>query len=1129
MINLDDFVYTYPNYHVDNIQQILTGKEEFNQLKINATEIVPARGKLFKHQLLIKRFMLEYDRLLVMHQTGTGKTCAAVATAEQFMNGVVGATFDFVHQYIKPEKTYIKKIYFLTSSDTLIEEFKKQLVCKCTLGRYITDKIRQATTERGRKTLLNREIAKYYNLYTYRTFVSSIIKNMSNENIMNTLSGSLFIIDEAHNLRTITSGEPEISEEKPEIEEQNNTNLRVYSEIHRVLHNVVRSKFMLLTATPMIDNVSEIEPILNLILPSDQQLKFPDYTKVTFQQMEPYLRGIISYVRLETGSAIPKYIGSTLEGTYMLNDREYPYTTVVYTSTMSQLQQEAYQKSINVKKSAVHLYEFQASNFVFPDGSYGSEGFNKYTKKNSAYSFELTQPLREAINNNLDNISIFSNKFKSIIELCINEPGCCFCYSNFVYGSGAVLLGLLFEELGIERFMESQSIFRSETRSGVNLRPLCESVSDSLQTRKSRIDKKMRYAIITKDTPLSIRDTIFETFNSYENRNGEYIKIFIGTRMIRTGINLANVIQIHLMEPAWNHSNNYQAISRAIRATSHNYLISDLRNEIESKGGNPENIQININIYQHASVINNVSTIDVLAYALSEQKDIEIKRMERFMKQSAIDCQINYNRNVISTDVDYSPQCDYEECRYQCINEPPTSISHNSYNVLYADDIINSIIGDIKNIFKSIFSLTFNQLYYKLSQIQGNYKERIIEINMTIEKLVFDRIPITNRFGRSSYLSVHNGNIFLLSSFPTFHNSSKLYPLVTYSSNLYGVLNLPLPSYLNIIANEINTDVISVLQNTDPDSETFIPLLESLPHNIIINLVEQAIYNIVTKHIESREESPFDVTIYGNFSKLIFSLHDPVKDIDNKIDQLASRGKGRGRKPKENSKIKIHPIDLKDKTTQIKSDTSKEVVYLHILYNQTFDRVSYNTTKKFTKADGRIRLFKPSEGRWRDVNPAEFIIYNSAIQSTIAINQSLKIENMKEMNISQIYGTLSRNDNKFRIVDLTKEKKVTNSKTQNRGQDCSTWRKHMIVEILYKLNLSPPDLSEQDVAEIEDASIEALKNTLIKYRIPSDLLDTMELPQLRFYYTWFRRGFSVKQVCPILLEYFKNNNLLEII
>ena len=67
-----------------------------------------------------------------------------------------------------------------------------------------------------------------------------------------------------------------------------------------------------------------------------------------------------------------------------------------------------------------------------------------------------------------------------------------------------------------------------------------------------------------------------KVFNSSYNKHGEYIKVLIATPKLQAGINLANVLQIHIVDPQWNRSNTLQAIGRAIRVSSHAELLKEI-------------------------------------------------------------------------------------------------------------------------------------------------------------------------------------------------------------------------------------------------------------------------------------------------------------------------------------------------------------------------------------------------------------------------------------------------------------------------------------------------------------------------------------------------------------------------
>ena len=82
---------------------------------------------------------------------------------------------------------------------------------------------------------------------------------MSDQSIKKEFSNKIIIIDEIHNIKTQANSD---GEEK----------LQIYKEFWRMFHLIINSKILLLSGTPMTDNVDEIADVMNLLLPRDNQI-----------------------------------------------------------------------------------------------------------------------------------------------------------------------------------------------------------------------------------------------------------------------------------------------------------------------------------------------------------------------------------------------------------------------------------------------------------------------------------------------------------------------------------------------------------------------------------------------------------------------------------------------------------------------------------------------------------------------------------------------------------------------------------------------------------------------------------------------------------------------------------------
>jgi len=1120
-VQLDDLVYTYPSPYQPNIQTLITSKEEFRVTASGVSEPVPKRGQLFKHQEYLLRLMRQYDNQLIIWRTGTGKSCGVIAVTEYYKS-LVGSLEQIRNDTTSP----YTHAYVLVKGPSLIEEFKNQLLCKCTAGDYITDAVKNSTSPKQRKNNITRAIGKFYTVTTYGMFARDLVK-LTDEQIKQTYNHSIFIIDEVHNLSMDpTKGKPTVDpktgnivvtrkvtkggEEKQVFVEQR----LIYDQLWRISHILSPRKIMLLSATPMINESSEIGPILNLILPSDKQIPSNvAYNDLTLQQIEPYIRGLISYVReLDTG-AIPQYQGNVLASEFEIDGVKTPAQTVIYASRMSELQEKVYNIAVtnpeqlkpkSKKPDAFWDLQRQAASFVFPDGSTGTSGFKKYVQVLGTNQYAANPELEQWLKSP-DHLRYLSSKFSEIVRLSKNEPGSSWCYSNFVIGSGAILLSLCFEGQGFAKFSETSSIFTNVGGSGMP--PPCAPESTGID-RQIRITKGLRYALLTSETSVPEANVMLEAFNSYENRHGEYIKAIIGSPVTRDGLNLANVLQIHLVGPGWNQASTYQAESRAIRSTSHVDLINEERQRLIQAGENPENAFVTIKVYRHASVTSEGKSIDIQMYEVSEKKDREIKRIMRMLKQAATDCQIHYQRNVRPGDVDGSAQCDYDVCAYPCTDPAPTFVDYTSYDVLYSDNIVNLVMDEIKKIFRVEFNMQFSQLYSLLPNIRKKF------IDQAVSNLIQNKIPIIDRYGYTSYLREDRGVIFLRRDFPLESREPKGgYALSIYTETLIGIQSMSLNEYIGDLQKGEQVELVQQLQRLDPNGIEFNKLIDDLNLENKVDLLESSIYQLFVNKIQS----PAIRAIITKFQTSVFQVQEPILAIQITAQALANRGKGRGRKPKPGSKFKL-TAQQQQEVEEALVPEGAETVYIHTMFNQAYDRTSYAVSAKFSKSDGRVRLLKPSEGvGWRDANPYELPVYNTIVQR--------QLEDMKnEFEKYDIYGSILDPDRKFRIRDKTTEAATAQTDTRNinRGRICEIWNKPSLIDILYKLGIMP---FKTQVTETREELIRYLEQTDVqtKDRVISEFSDD----KLRFYYVYLRSGMNRKQLCDILqVELQKMGRLL---
>jgi len=233
----------------------------------------------------------------------------------------------------------------------------------------------------------------------------------------------------------------------------------------------------------------------------------------------------------------------------------------------------------------------------------------------------------------------------------------------------------------------------------------CRSLNNDEKTKTKHVFRQATYIIYTGKIG---KPTDIDYLRDPENINGYKIKAILGTKITGEGLDFKWIRQIHIVDPWHNNTRIYQAIGRGIRHCSHIDLEPEQRNvtifkyastvpevtalikksEVEIVQPYDDLVDI-ISEKEHGNTImiknvNNkfvglgITYADLLTETMDEkmynrvvQKDIYIKRIERVLKKVAIDCALNRHINYYGeNDVDYSRECDYAKCSYDCYGFP---------------------------------------------------------------------------------------------------------------------------------------------------------------------------------------------------------------------------------------------------------------------------------------------------------------------------------------------------------------------------------------------------------------------------------------------------------------------------
>jgi superfamily II DNA or RNA helicase len=863
-LTLDKFFVSYPNYEFNQydllnpystpMYESLNNLKEFSTIPENESK-PKEKGIALSHQRNVAHFLsplTEFDKLLLIHQVGTGKTCTAVNICELALK-------------LRPEM----KILIILSNEALSNDFQEQMVKICTDGKYLPEdweNLSNDTYKRRRKILLS----KKYTFTTREKFATNQIYPITNEEIKRLYSNYVIVIDEAHHLKDQPKKKNKISS-KPVID--------IYKQFWRFLHLIDNCKTVLLTGTPMRDNPREIASLMNLILPAKEQLPYADF-KETFFTEEGELKeekkkilykafhGRISYLRKMEGDIkiINEPSDQTIEEYKKKEEKLNPFPETsegvlkkikVFALPMKSFQAKIYREAFTLdtskgkkskKESSLYQNSIQASNFVFPDdydyiddpknakGTYGQVGFKKYfTEKKNSYTMKksLEQLLlykTDKDNSKQENQNIILNNIKqcsikmgeTIEKLLKDKDQFSFCYLEQVTGSGSILFASLLQLFDFARF-----------RPGKKKKELIRTINEE----KKKGEQKYRYVFIDGKTSKSEIENIINIFNTKENLENKYISVIVGSQVISEGYSFHNINNTFILSGHWNNAITEQAIGRTNRAFSHY----------------PELKLKELHIYRLAVLPSKgVRSIDLIMYKRSEDKDIRIMKIMRLLKETAFDCWLNKKRNFKITDIKGSRDCEYlDNCNYECkectyyetkskeqkeegeeekegkdffekigktkfeckpVPQPLEVKDPTNYNLYFAEEEIMNIKNEIKYMYKINFS-------YELSQILSQFSpQNFMIVLRSLKELIDQSIPIKNKYGVNCYLR-ENNNLFFLVDNITYPNNFNITYYVEHpaTKELYNFSIILEQTKLKYISNTIN--YISNIEKPETDTE----------------------------------------------------------------------------------------------------------------------------------------------------------------------------------------------------------------------------------------------------------------------------------------------------------------------
>lgn len=615
---------------------------------------------LYPHQEFVRRYLspfTPYKGLLIFHSLGSGKSliCISVAVDHYLHDG--------------------KRCLLVTKGSSGRENFRRELdhyydMAKFSAKNYPDDK--------GVK-IPQREYNRIFVSNHYMALHNSVTV-MTDRDVEREFSNMVLVFDEIHNVRKLKIVEVNSGDE---------ANSHVYDSLKRIVKLAKNTKIMLATATPMTNDIGQLNSTISLLSDDD----------TTYD-------GIVSY-----NSEIkdkPQKIFHGVDG--------YLTGTKVFVSKMRahQLQYHVEEQRKGTPKDIYRMLT-HVSLFAFPEpGLYGRTIYDRgimvpvkasrdittvvsKTKKKITYTtYHVVDKYRQYLTG--DALRDCGCKYWELMNILENNPtvGPIFVFAEEVKGSGLLLLANIFEAHGYELYV------------GENLRS---------------IGKGKRFTICVGDQTVVPNQTDrLDGFNHRKNVNGEYVRVLIGSKVVGESITLRNVRQFHVMTIHWNDSTIEQAVGRVVRSGSHSQLDEDDRK---------------VDIFIHAAMSDTAETggkmgkvvggnqgTDIYKLRICNDKQQLITEMERKLRRHAVDRYITQGSDK----------------KYQRSSDADTFIKY--YMEKYARLLIPQLECNLEQLFKEHDTISMDDI---LGCVSEEYNKITIDL---VCKVILNNVCILGKYLR---------------------------------------------------------------------------------------------------------------------------------------------------------------------------------------------------------------------------------------------------------------------------------------------------------------------------------------------------------------------------------------------
>jgi hypothetical protein len=513
----------------------------------NACKFVSENVKLRYYQKIVSTYLIygPYRGLIAWHGLGSGKTCTSIDAVDKFIQ---------IHQLAKGlsldnDKIKEYKMYLvLPPVKSLEENFRSELV-KC--PSIIREAIEESS-KRGdiKSDLTNRIINKYINIVSYVSLANKLKAGKIN------LNNSLLIFDEAHQfLYPLKQFESK------------------YNYLQEKLKTIDNCKILLLTATPIFRNKTDLNKLINILKHKDQR-KLPDNNKDFNRKY--ITRGVLN--KEKYFNDIKGYISY-----YSVEDNKSLFAQKVNEpSHKSYITEDHYQKWIETHKNELKDYKASEDDKITKI----MNSFNpNFTNPNKGYFKRSSATLNYPVLS-YKRKGIWPDKFRVLYEQIMKYPN----EKHFIISrhkeAGANAIGYYLEKQGWTRMSNNRYDHSTPPVNNNKFGELLHKLKISLKKNeiseekyklekakliKTNGPKKPFSGFVVLNNVTSQKQIKYsrDAFNDKNNVNGETIRVFIADIKFSEGVSIFNTLHVHLFEPPFNHQTEIQSIARVVRLCGH--------------------------------------------------------------------------------------------------------------------------------------------------------------------------------------------------------------------------------------------------------------------------------------------------------------------------------------------------------------------------------------------------------------------------------------------------------------------------------------------------------------------------------------------------------------------------------